>query len=136
MTVKEDIVLWDDGNSRFCLFAVPDKQQYQYINDMPCVTFGVSYENANFKGFDIFTLFDHFYIDVLNAAQEMHYNLNGSFCIKDSGADTDSHIDFTMVNGRLSVGGRLGASFSTHSLQFKFKADQTLLCLLIQNLKI
>lgn len=53
-------------------------------------------QNASFKGIDTFTLFDHFYIDMINKAEEAYQNLNGGFCIEDVGADTDGYIDFDM----------------------------------------
>ena len=41
-----------------------------------------------------------------------------------------------MKNGRLYVKGRLGASFSSHSLRFDFEADQTLVGNLLENLAV
>ena len=66
MTIKNDIILWDDGANCLCLLTIPSEQQYNYIDGHPCITFGVFYENANFKGYDTFTLFDHFYNSILN----------------------------------------------------------------------
>ena len=57
MTVKNDMVLWDNGIDKFCLLKAPNEQQYKYIDGIPCITFGISYENTSFKGYDIFTLF-------------------------------------------------------------------------------
>lgn len=134
MTIKENVVLWNDGRNTLCIVSIPEDQQYGYINDLPCISFGILYENERFKGYDTFTLFDCLYADVLKKAQEVICNLNGTFCIRDSGADTDGYIDFKMEKGKLSVSGQLGASISSHSLQFRFLADQTLLQLLIQSL--
>ena len=44
------------------------------------------------------------------------------------GGNSDCFIDFKKLSlGALSVSGRLGATFSSHSLTFEFVADQTLL---------
>jgi len=32
MTVKNDIVLWDNGIDKLCLLKVPNEQQYKYID--------------------------------------------------------------------------------------------------------
>ena len=53
MTVKNDIVLWDNGTDKFCLFSIPNEAQYKYIDNIPCITFGISYENFCFKGIKI-----------------------------------------------------------------------------------
>lgn len=134
MTIKENVVLWNDGRNKLSMVSIPEDQQYRYINDLPCISFGVLYESERFKGYDIFTLFDCLYADVLKKAQEMICNLNGSFFTRDSGADTDGYISFNMDKGKLSVSGQLGASISEHSLRFRFLADQTLLHPLIQSL--
>ena len=63
-------------------------------------------------------------------------DLNGSFRLFDIGGDTDGYVDFEMKDGQLHVEGRLGATFSTHSLTFEFEADQTLLEPFIQILAI
>ena len=137
MTIQNDFVqLWDDGNNKFNLFAITHESQYKYIAGIPCISFGIAYENDRFKGCDTFTLFDHFYIDVLEAMNKAYRDLNGSFRLYDNGADSDGYVDFEMKNGKLHVEGRLGATFSTHSLTFNFEADQTLLSPLIQNLNI
>lgn len=136
MTINKDVVLWDNGKDRLCLLPVTVEKQYKYIDGLPCVTFGISYENANYKGYDIFTLFDCFYVDTLRAIDEVYRCVNGAFRITDNGADTDGFIDFAMNNGLLSVKGRLGASFSLHSLAFEFEADQTLLGVLLQTITI
>ena len=136
MTIKNDIVLWDNGADKFCLLAIPNEAQYKYIDDIPCITFGISYENFRFKGYETFTLFDKFYTDSIDKMGTIHHSLNGAFRICDFGADTDGYIDFEMNNGRLLVKGQLGATFSSHSLQFEFEADQTLLTTLIKGIKI
>ena len=111
MTIKNDIILWDDGANCLCLLSIPSEQQYKYIDGLPCITFGVSYENANFKGYDTFTLFDHFYNTILNGMKNTYESLNGTFRICDIGADTDGYIDFVVKNGIASIKGQLGASF-------------------------
>ena len=136
MTVKNDIVLWDNGTDKFCLFSIPNEAQYKYIDNIPCITFGISYENFRFKGYETFTLFDKFYTDTIEKMGTIHHSLNGAFRICDVGADTDGYIDFEMKNGRLLVKGQLGATFSSHSLQFEFEADQTLLTTLLKEIKI
>ncbi len=136
MTIQKDIVLWDNGRDRLCLLKVPFEQQYKYIDGLPCITFGISYESASYKGCDTFTLFDHFYSDIISAIEKTYRTLNGDFRIYDVGADTDGYIDFQMKKGRLYINGQLGASFSSHSLTFSFDADQMLLEVLIQYLSI
>ena len=136
MTIKNDIVLWDNGADKFCLLAIPNEAQYKYIDDIPCITFGISYENFRFKGYETFTLFDKFYTDTIEKMGTIHHSLNGAFRICDVGADTDGYIDFEMNNGKLLVKGQLGATFSSHSLQFEFEADQTLLTTLLKGIKI
>ena len=134
MTVKNDIVLWDNGIEKLCLLTVPNEHQYKYIEGVSCITFGISYENMNFKGCDTFTLFDHFYSNIVNEIESTYTLLNGSFRIYDVGADTDGYIEFIMKNGRLFVKGQLGASFFSHSLMFEFEADQTLVGNLLQEI--
>ena len=134
MTVKNDIVLWDNGREKLCLLTVPNEHQYKYIEGVSCITFGISYENMNFKGCDTFTLFDHFYSNIVNEMKNTYISLNGSFRIYDVGADTDGYIEFVMKNGKLSVKGQLGSSFSSHSLMFEFEADQTLVGNLLQEI--
>ena len=99
MTVKNDIVLWDNGIDKLCLLTVPNEHQYKYIEGVSCITFGISYENMNFKGCDTFTLFDHFYSNIVNEIESTYTSLNGSFRIYDVGADTDGYIEFVMKNG-------------------------------------
>ena len=136
MTVKNDMVLWDNGIDKLCLFAVPNEQQYKYIEGVPCITFKISYENTNFKGCDTFTLFDRFYFNIVNEIESTYASLYGSFRIYDVGAGTDGYIEFVMKNGSLSIRGQLGASFSAHSLTFEFEADQTLVRSLLQEIKM
>ena len=136
MTIKEDMVIWDDCVNRLSLLTIPEDKQYKYIERKPCITFGLSYENTNFKGMDIFTLFDILYIDTVNTIENILRSQNGSFRIFDMGADTDGYLDFEMINGRLFVKGQLGASFASHSLKFEFEADQTLVSALLETLVI
>ena len=136
MTIKNDIILWDDGANCLCLLSIPSEQQYKYIDGLPCITFGVSYENASFKGYDTFTLFDRFYNNILNEMKNTYELLNGTFRICDIGADTDGYIEFVMKNGIALIKGQLGASFSSHALKFEFQADQTLIERLIQAIEL
>ena len=136
MTIKNDIILWDDGANRLCLLSIPSEQQYKYIDGLPCITFGVSYENATFKGYDTFTLFDRFYNNILNELKSTHDSLNGTIRICDIGADTDGYIEFVVKNGVAFVKGQLGASFSPYSLKFGFQADQTLIGRLMQAIEL
>ena len=136
MTIKNDIILWDDGANCLCLLSIPSEQQYKYIYGLPCITFGVSYENATFKGYDSFTLFDHFYNNILNEMKNTYESLNGNFRICDIGADTDGYIEFVVKNGVAFVKGLLGASFSSYSLKFEFQADQTLIGRLMQAIEL
>ena len=136
MTIKNDIILWDDGANCLCLLSIPSEQQYKYIDGLPCITFGVSYENATFKGYDTFTLFDRFYNNILNEMKNTYELLNGTFRICDIGADTDGYIEFVVKNGVAFVKGQLGASFSSYSLKFEFQADQTLIGRLMQAIEL
>ena len=136
MTIKNNIILWDDGANCLCLLSIPSEQQYKYIDGLPCITFGVSYENATFKGYDTFTLFDRFYNNILNELKNTYDSLNGTIRICDIGADTDGNIDFVVKNGVAFVKGQLGASFSSYSLKFEFQADQTLIGRLMQAIEL
>ena len=137
MTIQNHITsLWDNGTDKFYLFSIAPERQYNYIAGKPCITVGFAYENAHYKGCDSFSLFDHFYIDILEAMKNTYRDLNGSFRLFDIGGDTDGYVDFEMKDGHLHVEGRLGATFSTHSLTFEFEADQTLLGPFIQILAI
>lgn len=136
MTIKNDSILWDDGANCLCLLSIPSEQQYKYVDGLPCITFGVSYENATFKGYDSFTLFDHFYNNILNGMKNTYESLNGNFRICDIGADTDGYIEFVVKNGVAFVKGQLGASFSAYSLKFEFQADQTLIGHLMQAIEL
>ena len=136
MTIKNDIILWDDGANCLCLLSLPSEQQYKYIDDHPCITLGVSYENTNFKGYDTFTLFDRFYNNILNELKSTYDSLNGTIRICDIGADTDGYIEFVVNNGVAFVKGQLGASFSSYSLKFEFQADQTLIGRLMQAIEL
>ena len=136
MTIKNDIILWDDGANCLCLLSIPSEQQYKYIDGLPCITFGVSYENATFKGYDTFTLFDRFYNNILNELKSTYDSLNGTIRICGIGADTDGNIEFVVKNGVAFVKGQLGASFSSYSLKFEFQADQTLIGRLMQAIEL
>ena len=136
MTIKNDPILWDDGVNCLCLLSIPSEQQYKYIDGLPCITFGVSYENATFKGYDTFTLFDRFYNNILNELKSTYDSLNGTIRICDIGADTDGYIEFVVKNGVAFVKGQLGASFSSYSLKFEFQADQTLIGRLMQAIEL
>ena len=136
MTIKNDIVLWDNGIDKFYLHSVPEEQQYKYIAGIPCITFGIFYENSRFKGYEVFTLFDRFYIDVIDKIEMVYHSLTGAFHICDVGADTDGYIDFEMNNGQLLIREQLGATFTSHSLQFEFSADQTLVGALLKGIKL
>lgn len=136
MTTSKDTVLWDNGIDKFCLLSLSNEQQYKYIDGVPCITFSILYENRNYKGCDTFTLFDHFYISKMNEIEEVCRCLNGAFRIDDNGADTNAYVDFNIKNGRVSVKGQLGASFSAYSLNFEFEADQTMVETLLKALAI
>ena len=136
MTIKNDSILWDDGANCLCLLSIPSEQQYKYVDGLPCITFGVSYENATFKGYDTFTLFDRFYNNILNELKSTYDSLNGTIRICDIGADTDGYIEFVVKNGVAFVKGQLGASFSAYSLKFEFQADQTLIGRLMQAIEL
>ena len=135
MTIQKDIItLWDNGTDRLYLFSVPESSQYNYRDGLPCITIGLSYENEAYKGCDIFTFFDHYYVELLDTIKAVSCSLNGTFRLYDMGADTDGYVDFEMNKGQLHIKGQLGASFSSHYLMFGFDADQTLLGSLIQNI--
>ena len=136
MTIQNDVVLWDNGIDKFYLYSVPNEQQYKYIDGIPCLTFGIAYENSNYRGCDIFTLFDHFYVSKMHEIKDVYSCLNGAFRIDDNGTDTDGYIEFTIKNGKVSIKGQLGASFSAYSLSFEFEADQTMVGVMLKALAI
>ena len=138
MTINESIVmLWDDDGNKLWLFSVPVEDQYRYIEGKPCITFGIAYENAFFKGQDVITIFDHYLTETISEIENVSESRDGSFRLSDVGGDSDCFIDFKKLSlGALSVSGRLGATFSSHSLTFEFIADQTLLEPLIKSLRI
>ena len=136
MTIKKAVVLWDNGVTRLCLLPVPSEQEYKYIDGCSCITFGISYENEGFKGFDIFTLFDPFYSKTIANIKNTYTSLNGTIRMADNGADTDGYIEFVMKNGIVFIKGQLGASFSSHSLTCAFEADQTLIGSIIQAIEL
>ena len=137
MTINDsEVILWDDGGNKLWLFSVPVEDQYRYIEGKPCITFGIAYENAFFKGQDLITIFDHYLSETVSELENLCESRDGSFRLSDVGGDSDCFIDFKKLSlGALSVSGRLGATFSSHSLSFEFIADQTLLEPLIKSLK-
>ena len=136
MTIQNDVVLWDNGIDKFYLYSVPDEQQYKCIDGIPCLTFGIAYENSNYRGCDIFALFDHFYVSKMHEIKDVYSCLNGAFRIDDNGADTDGYVDFLIKNGRVLIKGQLGSSFSEYSLNFEVETDQTILIPLLKALTI
>ena len=136
MTIQNDVVLWDNGIDKIYLYSVPNEQQYKYIDGIPCLTFGIVYENSNYRGCDIFTLFDHFYVSKMHEIKDVYSCLNGAFRIDDNGADTDGYVDFLIKNGRVLIKGQLGSSFSEYSLNFEVETDQTILKPLLKALAI
>ena len=69
--------------------------------------------------------------------ENVYETLDGEFQLYDVGGDTDCYIDFKMQSsGALSISGRLGSTFSSNSLTFEFKADQTVLKPLIKSLTV
>ena len=34
MTIKNDLILWDDGVNCLCLLSIPSEQQYKYIDGL------------------------------------------------------------------------------------------------------
>lgn len=135
MTVRSDTVLWDNGIEKLYIFEIPPENCY--IPDQPCITVGFGYENASFKGEDVFVLFGERYLELRNKIAAVSRDLNGSFRLCDMGWDTDGYIDIIMTtNGKAEVTGRLGTSFSPYSLQFELRVDQTVLTALLRILKI
>lgn len=100
------------------------------------MTFGILYENSNYKGCDTFTLFNHFYAGKVREVEDVYGCLNGIFRIDDNGADTDGYVEFAIKNGRVFIKGQLGASFSAFSLNFEFEADQTMVGTLLKALAL
>ena len=136
MTIRKTTVIWDDGINRLSFIPVEESSQYNYIKDIPCISFDVSYENPRFKACDRITLFDKGYTGFLRECQSAKRSLTGKFQMTDSGADTDAYIDFTVSPRGVDITGRLGASFSDFSLQFSFHADQSVLHLIENCLSI
>lgn len=136
MTIPKDVVLWDNGTDKLYLCSVPKEQQYKYIDGIPCLTFGIAYENKNYKGCDTFTLFGHFYTGKVCEIEDVYSCLNGTFRIDDNGADTDGYVEFSIRDSQASIKGRLGPSFSAYSLIFELEADQTSVKALLKALTI
>lgn len=138
MTIYDDCVtLWDDGNKKLCAVAVPFDAQYKYPADKPCITVGFVYEDALFKGYDYFTFFDKFYVALVESIENTYRSLSGNIRLYDHGADTDGYIEISSLkNGKLSINGQLGASFSRFLLKFELEADQTLLNTLLNCIKV
>ena len=136
MTIQNDVVLWDNGIDKIYLYSVPNEQQYKYIDGIPCLTFGIAYENSNYRGCDTFTLFDQLLASKVREIEDVYGCFNGTFRIDDNGADTDGYVEFTINNGRVSIKGKLGASFSAYSLNFEVETDQTILTPLLKALTI
>ena len=63
MTIRKTTIIWDDGINRLCFLPVEENAQYNYIKDIHCISFDVSFENTKYKGYDRFTLFDKGYAD-------------------------------------------------------------------------
>jgi hypothetical protein len=137
MTIKtEKVILWDSGIESFCAVAVPEYEQYRYVDGKPCITIGFAYENPNFKGYDVLTFFDDMYIELLGKIQSVYETLEGSFVLDDMGGDTDSCIEVRAEKtGKIYLNGQLGASWNTYTMQFAMTADQTLLKNLIDCIK-
>lgn len=132
---QNDTVLWDNGKERLYIFEIPPENCY--IPDKPCITIGFGYENARYKGEDVFVFVGEQYLELRNKIAAVSRDLNGSFRLYDMGWDTDGYIDINMTtNGKAEVTGRLGASFSPYSLQFELRVDQTVLTALLRILKI
>ena len=137
MTINNDcVILWDNGYERFEMTAVSPESQYRYIDGEPCITVGFRYENESFKGYDYFTFLGKPYTELIDKIKEVHRTLNGSFRLYDMGADTDAYVDFSCLEGRAEIVGRLGATFSDFALAFSMTADQTLLTGLLDQLKL
>lgn len=132
---QNDTVLWDNGKERLYIFEIP--LENCSTADQPCITIGFGYENARYKGEDVFFFFGEQYLELRNKIDAVSRDLNGSFRLYDMGWDTDGYIDINMTtNGKAEVTGRLGASFSPYSLQFELRVDQTVLTALLRILKI
>ena len=137
MTIsQESVLLWDDEVNKLEARVVCNSSQYKYIEGLPCITVGFTYENRHFRGYDYFTFFDQGYIDLIKTIQETYRTMNGLFRLYDMGADTDGFIEFNCKNGILKIKGQLGASFSEKFLNFRFEADQTILSALLNCLEI
>ena len=46
MTILKNFVLWDNGIDKLTIFSIPAEQQYNYIDGITCITFGILYENS------------------------------------------------------------------------------------------
>lgn len=125
MTIQQKTVIWDDGNHVLCFHPVAEKEQYRA--DMPCLTFGISYETPGFKGCDSFALFGQAYTKLVQDIQQADGLLKGQFTLFDMGADTDGYVDVVAEGCKVFLSGQLGLSLGDHSLKFSFRADQTIL---------
>lgn len=114
---------------KFCAVAIAPDEQYRY--DGTCISLGFTYEDSFFKGYECFTYFDQFYFDLLDKIKLLIWTQEGEFRLFDVGGDTDGFIDFYYSQRVLNIEGCLGSSTSDFSLRFRFRADQTLLSLLL-----
>ena len=46
MTILKNFVLWDNGMDKLTIFSIPAERQYNYIDGITCITFGILYENS------------------------------------------------------------------------------------------
>ncbi|MBQ7335854.1 MAG: hypothetical protein IJW92_05235 [Clostridia bacterium] len=137
MTISDSCVpLWDNGTQKLYAVAVSPDGQYRYYDGIPCITIGFLYEDAFFKGYDSFTFFDTHYTKLISTIKATYQSLNGHIRLYDVGGDTDGYIEIDASDGKLSIHGQLGASFSQFSLKFSLDADQTLLNALLSCIKI
>ena len=136
MTIREEqVTLWNDGSQRLLISAAPEERQYKYIEGIPCITVGFTYEDEHFKGYDEFTFFGERYTELLKTIKDVYDKLSGHIRLYDMGADTDGFIEIDVEGGKLNVSGQLGASFWFFSLKFSLDADQTLLLPLLDCLR-
>ena len=63
MTVKNDIVLWDNGTDKFCLFSIPNEAQYAQGAKDFISKFEIALKEASETGYWIELLYRTRYID-------------------------------------------------------------------------
>ncbi len=96
------------------------------------ITFSLYIKSMRFSGEYKFCLYYSRITEIIFTLELMNRKLQGEVSIND--LDSDSFVLLKFENDGFFVSGRIGASYDEQFMVFKFKADQTLISLLINNL--